>query len=56
MQAQEPLEGEWVGDLLATAAGKVLDERFTPTTGQHCAHCAFRASCSARPEGRHIVE
>ncbi|MEU4009896.1 ATP-dependent DNA helicase [Streptomyces pseudogriseolus] len=56
VQAQEPLEGEWVGDLLATAAGKVLDERFTPTTGQHCAHCAFRASCSARPEGRHVVE
>ncbi|MGW2520077.1 ATP-dependent helicase [Streptomyces sp. NPDC001617] len=56
VQAQEPLEGEWVGDLLATAAGKVLDERFTPTSGQHCAHCAFRASCSARPEGRHVVE
>ncbi|RPE40895.1 superfamily I DNA/RNA helicase [Streptomyces sp. Ag109_O5-1] len=56
VQAQEPLEGEWVGDLLATAAGKVLDERFTPTTGQHCTHCAFRASCSARPEGRHVVE
>ncbi|MEU2425964.1 ATP-dependent DNA helicase [Streptomyces sp. NPDC007851] len=56
VQAQEPLEGEWVGELLATAAGKVLDERFTPTTGQHCTHCAFRASCSARPEGRHVVE
>ncbi|AYL38102.1 ATP-dependent helicase [Streptomyces fungicidicus] len=56
VQAQKPPEGEWVGDLLATAAGKVLDERFTPTTGQHCAHCAFRASCSARPEGRHVVE
>ncbi|MEV8551343.1 UvrD-helicase domain-containing protein [Streptomyces glaucescens] len=59
VQAQEALEGaggEWVGDLLATAAGKVLDERFAPTTGQHCAHCAFRASCSARPEGRHVVE
>ncbi|MET8895608.1 ATP-dependent helicase [Streptomyces albogriseolus] len=56
VQAQEPLEGEWAGDLLATAAGKVLDERFTPTAGQHCAHCAFRASCSARPEGRHVVE
>ncbi|MGY3203946.1 superfamily I DNA/RNA helicase/RecB family exonuclease [Streptomyces sp. TE5632] len=56
VQAQQPLEGEWVGDLLATAAGKVLDERFTPSTGQHCAHCAFRASCSARPEGRHVVE
>ncbi|OIJ62821.1 DNA helicase UvrD [Streptomyces mangrovisoli] len=56
VQAQEPLEGEWVGDLLANAAGKVLDERFTPTTGQHCTHCAFRASCSARPEGRQVVE
>ncbi|MEU9632894.1 ATP-dependent DNA helicase [Streptomyces tendae] len=54
--SQEGPEGEWVGDLLATAAGKVLDERFTPTTGQHCTHCAFRASCSARPEGRHVVE
>ncbi|WP_141206850.1 ATP-dependent helicase [Streptomyces griseorubiginosus] len=56
VQAQDPLEGEWVGDLLATAAGKVLDERFTPSAGQHCAHCAFRASCSAQPEGRHVVE
>ncbi|MFJ4630813.1 ATP-dependent helicase [Streptomyces sp. NPDC088847] len=56
VQAQEPLEGVWAGELLATAAGKVLDERFTPTAGQHCAHCAFRASCSARPEGRHVVE
>lgn len=59
VQAQEALEGtsgEWVGELLATAAGKVLDERFTPTAGQQCAHCAFRASCSARPEGRHVVE
>ncbi|CQR62020.1 ATP-dependent helicase [Streptomyces leeuwenhoekii] len=62
VQAQEPLDGtpgqpgEWIGELLATAAGKVLDERFTPTAGQHCTHCAFRASCSARPEGRHVVD
>ncbi len=56
VQAQEPLAGEWVSDLLATAAGKVLDERFTPTTGTHCTHCAFRASCSAQPEGRQVVE
>ncbi|MFC7011323.1 ATP-dependent helicase [Streptomyces viridiviolaceus] len=59
VQAQDAIEGaagEWVGELLATAAGKVLDERFTPTAGQHCTHCAFRASCSARPEGRHVVE
>ncbi|MET8781610.1 ATP-dependent DNA helicase [Streptomyces sp. NPDC004589] len=56
VQTQEPPAGEWVGELLATAAGKVLDERFSPTTGQHCTHCAFRASCSARPEGRNVVE
>ena len=56
IQAQEALAGEWVGDLLTTAAGRVLDERFTPTTGQHCANCAFRASCSAQPEGRQVVE
>ncbi|MGH4034554.1 ATP-dependent helicase [Actinomycetota bacterium Odt1-20B] len=54
--AGEEGSGEWIGELLATAAGKVLDERFTPTTGQHCTHCAFRASCSARSEGRHVVE
>lgn len=56
VQAQEPLAGEWVLDLLATAAGKVLDERFTPTTGTHCTHCTFRAACSAQPEGRQVVE
>lgn len=49
-------DGEWVGELLATAAGRVLDERFTPSPGQHCTHCAFRAACSARPEGRHVIE
>lgn len=56
IQAQGPLAGEWVSDLLATAAGKVLDERFTPTTGTHCTHCTFRAACSAQPEGRQVVE
>nr|WP_202453346.1 ATP-dependent DNA helicase [Streptomyces sp. SID4913] len=56
VQGQAPPDSEWVSDLLATAAGRVLDERFTPTTGQHCAHCAFRASCSAQPEGRHVLE
>ncbi|MBO8198971.1 ATP-dependent helicase [Streptomyces smyrnaeus] len=48
--------GDWVGELLATAAARVLDERFTPSPGQHCTHCSFRTSCSARPEGRQIVE
>ncbi|WP_229873540.1 ATP-dependent helicase [Streptomyces cirratus] len=56
VQAQQPPDGEWAADLLATAAGRVLDERFTPTTGQHCDHCSFRSACSARPEGRHTVE
>ncbi|MER5871086.1 ATP-dependent DNA helicase [Streptomyces sp. NPDC002044] len=56
IQAQQPLDGEWVGDLLATAAGRVLDERFAPAVGRHCDHCSFRSSCSARPEGRQTVE
>lgn len=56
VQRQEPLAGEWAEDLLAEAAGRVLDERFTPATGQHCANCAFRASCTAKPEGRQVVE
>ncbi|MEU6054748.1 ATP-dependent DNA helicase [Streptomyces xanthochromogenes] len=56
VQSQQPLEGEWVGGLLATAAGKVLDEHFTPTPGTHCTHCTFRAACTAQPEGRQVVE
>ncbi|MBD3933780.1 ATP-dependent helicase [Streptomyces chumphonensis] len=60
VQRQEPLSadpaGEWIGDLLATAAGRVLDERFSPDPGRHCAHCAFRSSCPALPEGHHVVE
>ncbi|MFG3119764.1 ATP-dependent helicase [Streptomyces sp. NPDC048197] len=56
VQAQPPPDGDWVGDLLATAAGRVLEERFTPAAGTHCTHCAFRASCSAVAEGRHVVE
>ncbi|MET8292715.1 UvrD-helicase domain-containing protein [Streptomyces sp. NPDC005180] len=60
IQAQEALSGggsgEWVGDLLATAAGRVLDERFAPATGEHCNRCSFRSSCSALPEGRQTVE
>ncbi|MFD3721375.1 ATP-dependent helicase [Streptomyces sp. NPDC058674] len=56
IQAQQPLDGEWVGDLLATAAGRVLDERFAPAAGRHCDHCSFRSSCSVRPEGRQTVE
>ncbi|MEU9037565.1 UvrD-helicase domain-containing protein [Streptomyces sp. NPDC048352] len=60
IQAQEALSGgtsgEWVGDLLATAAGRVLDERFAPATGEHCTRCTFRSACSALPEGRQTVE
>nr|WP_235031870.1 ATP-dependent DNA helicase [Actinacidiphila yanglinensis] len=56
IQRQEPVEGEWAQDLLAEAAGRVLDERFTPAAGHHCAHCAFRSACTARPEGRQVVE
>jgi superfamily I DNA/RNA helicase/RecB family exonuclease len=58
VQRQPPVEqnGDWVADLLATAAGRVLDERFAPSPGQHCTTCTFRTTCSARPEGRHVVD
>ncbi|MFC7219816.1 ATP-dependent helicase [Streptomyces polyrhachis] len=56
VQHQEPLPDTWTGELLATAAARVLDERFRPTPGAHCSTCGFRSSCSARPEGRQIVE
>ncbi|WP_407566327.1 UvrD-helicase domain-containing protein [Streptomyces sp. 184] len=56
VQQQPPPEGDWVPRMLATAAARVLDERFGPTPGDHCAQCTFRSSCSARPEGRHVVE
>ncbi|MEW2519351.1 UvrD-helicase domain-containing protein [Actinacidiphila alni] len=56
VQHQGALEGAWAEELLAEAAGRVLDERFTPSTGQHCANCAFRGACTARPEGRQVVE
>ncbi|MGO4748839.1 hypothetical protein AB4212_09465, partial [Streptomyces sp. 2MCAF27] len=56
VQAQEPLQGQWVGELLATAAGRVLDERFSPSAGEHCNRCSFRGACSARAEGQQVVE
>ncbi|MEO3750211.1 ATP-dependent DNA helicase [Streptomyces sp. B6B3] len=59
VQRQPPLDGEhgdWVGDLLATAAGRVLDESFAPSPGQHCGGCSFRTACSGRPEGRQTVD
>jgi superfamily I DNA/RNA helicase/RecB family exonuclease len=56
VQRQEPPDGEWIAELLAEAAGRVLDERFAPSAGTHCNRCAFRSACSAQPEGRHVVE
>ncbi|MBY8884217.1 ATP-dependent helicase [Streptomyces sp. PTM05] len=49
-------DGDWAAGLLAEAASRVLEERFVPSPGQHCGHCAFHRTCSARPEGRHVVE
>ncbi|MFD3451575.1 ATP-dependent helicase [Streptomyces sp. NPDC058691] len=56
VQSQEALTEDWADGLLADAAARVLDERFTPSSGQHCDNCAFKAACSARPEGRQVVE
>ncbi len=55
-----PVAGEdgrtWVSALLADVAGRILGERFTPTSGTHCDRCDFRRCCSARGEGRTVVE
>ncbi|WP_436773515.1 ATP-dependent helicase [Yinghuangia sp. YIM S09857] len=48
--------GTWVSALLADVAGRILGERFTPNTGSHCDRCDFRRCCSARSEGRTVVE
>ncbi|MEV5505954.1 ATP-dependent helicase [Streptomyces orinoci] len=52
----EAPDGDWIGGLLAEAAGRVLEERFAPRPGAHCGNCSFRTSCSARPEGRQVIE
>ncbi|WP_436786621.1 ATP-dependent helicase [Yinghuangia sp. YIM S10712] len=46
----------WVSALLADVAGRILGERFTPKSGTHCDRCDFRRCCSARSEGRTVVE
>ena len=46
----------WVEDLLAEAADRIVNERFTPTVGPGCDHCSFRRSCSGHAEGRQVVE
>ncbi|MDH6112684.1 superfamily I DNA/RNA helicase/RecB family exonuclease [Kitasatospora sp. MAP12-15] len=57
VQQQGPPDGEpWIENLLADAAGRVLAERFVPTTGTGCDRCSFRRSCSAQRDGRQLVE
>jgi superfamily I DNA/RNA helicase/RecB family exonuclease len=56
VQLQGPPGEEWVEGMLADAARRVLAERFTPSAGKHCDHCSFLRSCTARPEGRQVVE
>ncbi|WP_063774312.1 ATP-dependent helicase [Streptacidiphilus rugosus] len=58
VQSQASLSegGEWIEGLLAEAADRIVRERFVPTTGDQCGHCSFHGSCSARPEGRQVVE
>ncbi|MFF2628160.1 ATP-dependent helicase [Kitasatospora griseola] len=57
VQQQLPPDGDpWIENLLADTAGRVLAERFTPTAGERCGRCAFRGSCSAQRDGRHVVD
>lgn len=57
VQHQPPPEGEpWIENLLADAAGRVLAERFVPTTGDGCGSCGFKRSCSAQRDGRQLLD
>ncbi|WP_329567374.1 ATP-dependent helicase [Kitasatospora sp. NBC_01266] len=57
VQHQPPPEGEpWIENLLADAAGRVLAERFVPTTGEACGTCTFKRSCSAQRDGRQLID
>ncbi|MER5635772.1 ATP-dependent DNA helicase [Kitasatospora sp. NPDC002227] len=56
VQHQGPASEPWVSDLLADTAGKVLAERFVPTTSEGCARCSFRSSCSAQRDGRQLID
>jgi ATP-dependent exoDNAse (exonuclease V) beta subunit len=47
---------EWALKLLAAAAARVREERFTPLPSDGCDMCEFRRCCSGRAEGRQVVE
>ncbi|HVE23790.1 MAG TPA: PD-(D/E)XK nuclease family protein, partial [Sporichthya sp.] len=46
----------WAVKLLAAAAARVREERFTPLPSEGCDNCEFRRCCSGRAEGRQVVE
>ena len=58
VQSQPSLREDpaWIDGLLAEAADRIVNERFTPTVGPGCDHCSFRRSCSGHAEGRQVVE
>ncbi|GAA3219583.1 hypothetical protein GCM10020256_24780 [Streptomyces thermocoprophilus] len=56
IQTQQPLEGSGSANCSPRPRARSSTSGSPPSAGQHCTHCAFRASCSARPEGRHVVE
>ncbi|MFC1412030.1 ATP-dependent helicase [Streptacidiphilus sp. N1-12] len=58
VQSQPSLREDpaWIEGLLAEAADRIVNERFTPTVGPGCDHCSFRRSCTGHPEGRQVVE
>lgn len=61
VQTQAPIPADetgstWIERLLAQAAHRVLDETFEPTVSTSCDRCEFRGCCTARPEGRQVIE
>jgi len=54
--AADPADPGWAQRTLAEAVRRVLGEEWVPLPGEDCKRCDFRRCCSARPEGRQVVE
>jgi RecB family exonuclease len=52
----DPHDPMWAEKLVAEAVSRILGEDFGPQPSDECGRCAYRRCCSARPEGRQVVE
>jgi RecB family exonuclease len=54
--ADDEHDPRWAERLIADAVTRVLGEDVGPQPSDDCPRCVFRRCCSARPEGRQVVE